>query len=555
MPAPASRIDGDPGTPSSREESNFRHLIEANSDAMMVIDSQGLVRFANPAAEKMFNRSAVEMLDQPFGYPVSTDTDMEIDLLPHHQPPLTAEMRATDTTWEDQPALLASLRDITARKKDLERLHHQATHDALTGLPNRTAFDRYLQRAIKRAQRQGQLVAVLFLDLDGFKKINDTFGHVVGDQLLHQVAHRIKKELRAADILARLGGDEFTICLEGLESPDGAAVAADKILHHLRRPFDLGEDQAIRISTSIGISLYPENGTTPLELLQCADRAMYEAKNAGRNTLRFFGNRLNRRTRISRLKEERLGLAMERRELSMLFQPRFALSSGKIVAAEALLRWREHTTGWRRPASLIKVASESGLIQQLSDWALTRACRAAIELRNGEVPLPMVVNLAPQQFDNINLCEQVKATLERTGLPGGFLHLEIPTSFFARHERQALRLIRELREIGVKPLLDDFGADHFSILSLAAAGLDQVTLARACLDGVPQEGHPTQAMRGLLALLRELSPLHAVVKGVESAEQFQFLSSLDNNLQMQGFHLAAPMTFANLQKLLHDQQA
>lgn len=533
------------------DDRKFHQLVEANVDAMMVIDRQGLVLFANPAAEKMFNRSAAEMQGQPFGHPVNTDTDMEIDLLPHRQPPLSVEMRASAITWEGQPALLASLRDISARKKDLERLHHQATHDALTGLPNRTAFDRYLQGAIKRAERHGRLVAVLFLDLDGFKKVNDTFGHVVGDQLLHQVASRIKKDLRADDILARLGGDEFTIGLEGLESPDSAAVVADKILHHLRLPFELGEERAVKISTSIGISLYPENGTDPLRLLQCADRAMYAAKNAGRNTLRFFGNNLNRRARINRLKEERLHQAIERQEFDIFFQPRFALHSGKIMAAEALLRWRGHASGWRRPASLIKVAAEAGLIQQLSDWSLTRACRAAISLRDQKTPLPVVVNLAPQQLDNINLGKQIMAILERTGLPGNYLHLELPASFLALHEQQTLRLIRELREIDVKPLLDDFGADQFNIRSLATTGLDQVTLDRACLRGVPREPHPTRALRGLLALLRELSTLSVVVKGVENAEQFQFLQSLENEIQIQGFHLAAPMTLADLQRLLH----
>lgn len=534
-----------------KQDTQFRHLIEANADAMVVIDQLGRVRFMNPAAEKLFNLPAAVMLGQHFGFPVNRSTPTELDLLPDRRDPLVAEMRVSDINWEGESAMLASLRDITAHKKARTQLQYRASHDALTGLPNRPAFHDYLHQSLIRSRRHGRLVGILFLDLDGFKEVNDSHGHEAGDQLLRQVADRVRETLRKGDFLARLGGDEFTVCLEDIKSPEGAAKAADKVLQSLHKPFDLGLGRMVTISTSIGISIYPNNGRDAATLLQCADRAMYEAKKAGRDTARFFGNRLNMRVSLHGHMEEKLRRAIERQEFKMLFQPRLAPADGnRITAVEALLRWGDHTAGWRRTERFIKIAEYTGQIEELGGWALEQACRQAAWWAEKGYSLPVVVNLSLQQLNTPGITERLETALAQTGLPPASLRLEIPSSFLVWRKEKALSRLAELRRTGVELILDDFACGNLEVYTLLASGIRHLTLERNCLVGVPRNKTAISIIRGLLAMLRDLGQFTTVIKGVETAEQREFLLDIAPDLHLQGFHLAKPMDPGRLIALL-----
>lgn len=525
----------------SREDQRFRRLLDSIPDAALVVDGDGLVLYLNHAAEELFNRSAEQMLGCSFDFPLMAGAISEVDLSSGQEVPRVAEMRVAKTIWDNEAVLIATLRDITVYKQAEEHLAHLARHDILTGLPNRSSFNQDLHRAINGADRSGKKVGVIFLDLDGFKEVNDTHGHDVGDQLLKKVAVRLRESLRNGDILSRLGGDEFVVCLEDLDSPDGASAVAIKILQSFSRPFEI-EQTRISISASLGISMYPSNGSDAVGLVQSADQAMYEAKKAGRNTARFFNKRLNKQAMLQYWMAERLRQAVTSQEFKLLFQPQIDPCSGLMVAAEALLRWHDHLHGWRRAGRFIKIAELNGLLLDLGSWALEQACRTA---KQWQCQIPVAVNLSLRQTRDPSLPDRIKDVLARTGLPPERLRLEIPSSFLMRQEEEALPIIGLLRQLGVVLSLDDFGPEPINIQAILRSGITHLSIDRSCLQNVPGDPVRTEILRGLLSITQALTDCRVVVEGVETAEQMDYLAAYQG-IHLQGYYLARPTTSDSL---------
>lgn len=416
-----------------------------------------------------------------------------------------------------------------------QQLHRLAYVDAVTQLPNRNVFNQRLQHILAGPHRQDARLALLFLDLDNFKFINDTFGHLLGDRLLHDVTHRLAGSLRETDLLCRLGGDEFAVILENIGGQRAAAETARRLLDTLAPPFEL-ENQKIYVSTSIGISLFPDDGTDMQSLLKNADSAMYHAKEQGRNNFQFFSEELNRRT-VRRMElETGLRRGLERGEFRLVYQPIVDLESWVVTGVEALIRWQS-PKGLIGPDEFIPVAEDSGLILPIGQWALRHACEQLMAWRAaGLTGLDIAVNLSGRQFRDAKLVEQIAAILADTGAPPHFLWLEITeTTLMAE---ATLSTLDELTRLGLRFVVDDFGTGYSSLSYLKKLPIAKLKIDRGFIRDIPEDADDTAITEAILAMARSLR-LETVAEGVETAEQMEFLRRHGCNA-VQGFYIGRP---------------
>ncbi len=434
--------------------------------------------------------------------------------------------------------------DITALKDAEARLQHMATHDALTGLSNRLLFRERLKEAFSRASRSGNQVAVLLLDLDRFKAINDTLGHMRADELLQAVAGRLHGCLREHDTVARLGGDEFTVLLPQLETSEHAAVVAGKILASLSEPFDI-VGQSVTTTTSIGISIYPDDGVDIDDVLQRADAAMYQSKAMGRNTYQFYTRAIHERSMQRLSIEKELRRAVEQDEFVLHFQPIADTRSGTIIGAEALVRWLHPARGMLPPTAFIEVAEDSGLILAIGDWVLRAACEqgAAWEAQ-GIRDMEMSVNLSTRQFRQSDLVERVAHACAQAGFSSRNMHIELTESLMMDDMEQGIRTMRALKELGVSISIDDFGVGYSSLAYLKRFPLDTLKIDRSFIETVPQNSEATAIASTILAMARTLG-LSVVAEGVENEAQLEFLRALGCP-RYQGYLLGKPMSAEEL---------
>ena len=415
------------------------------------------------------------------------------------------------------------LNDVTYRKDAEERLNHLANHDPLTGLPNRNLLHDRLAHAIAR-RREG-MAAVLFLDLDRFKLINDSYGHDVGDELLKAVAARLSACLRGEDTVARLGGDEFVVLLEDLPGIDAAASIAGKIAARLAEPLSVG-GRELPLAASIGIALYPRDGRVPQDLLKNADTAMYRAKEAGRGGFCFFAGEMNMHALRRLTLENELRRALDGGELEVFYQPQVAMASGRLLGAEALVRWRHPLKGLVAPADFIPVAEETGLIVALGEQVLRAACRQIADWqRRGLTPLTVAVNLSPRQFRQADLVATIAGILAETGADPARLELEITESAAMQNADEAVAALRRLRAMGVGLAIDDFGTGYSSLSYLKRFPIDKLKIDRSFVQGVPDDGDDTAIVQAIAAMAGSLK-LKLLAEGVESEAQRAFLESL-----------------------------
>jgi diguanylate cyclase (GGDEF)-like protein/PAS domain S-box-containing protein len=441
--------------------------------------------------------------------------------------------------------------DITHLKESEARLEHLAHFDPLTELPNRLLFNSRLEHALEQARRHGQRVAVLFLDLDRFKTVNDSLGHPAGDELLIAVARRIRGRLREEDTVARLGGDEFVILLERLEDAQTAAVVAQDVLKVLTAPVMLGGGREVFIGGSIGISLYPDDADEATRLVSSADAALYQAKEQGRNTYCFYTEGLTAAANEHLALETRLRRALERGEFILHYQPLVDTRGGRPVGVEALVRWQPPGEARVPPVKFIPIAEETGLIVPLGEWILRTACaQARAWIDAGLPPLTMAVNLSGRQFQSEDMVALVGAVLEQTGLPARFLELELTESIVMEQAERAIATLDALKALGVRLAIDDFGTGYSSLAYLKRFPIDKLKIDRSFVQGLADDADDREIAATIIAMARSLN-LDVLAEGVETEQQLAILRHHDCD-QYQGYLFAKPMPAEEVEKLLRN---
>jgi len=413
-------------------------------------------------------------------------------------------------------------RDISERKRVEEEIEHQAYHDALTGLPNRRLFRDRLTVALAHARRLKLPLAVMFLDLDRFKYVNDTLGHSLGDELLKAVGTRLRMSLREEDSVARMGGDEFTVLLTNLGDPADAAKIAHKVLDIVAQPMHI-EGHDLFITTSIGIACFPNDGENAEILLKNADHAMYRAKDAGRNSVQLFTAAMNSRA-LERLSlENSLRVALDRDELLLHYQPQIRISSNEVVGTEALLRWRRDGYGVVEPVQFIPIAEETRLILPIGEWVLREACRQAKQWQDGKYPnLRMSVNLSPRQFGHADLPAQIEAALNDSGISPRTLELEITESVAMQNTQQTLATLHRLHDMGVQIAMDDFGTGHSSLNYLRTFPIDSVKIDQQFVHEIETSAADRAIVAAIISMAHSLG-LRVTAEGVETVAQLEYL--------------------------------
>jgi len=430
-----------------------------------------------------------------------------------------------------------------------QELTYLALHDSLTKLPNRALLEERLRQAIGRADREKRCFALMFLDLDGFKAINDAYGHSVGDLLLVEVARRIETRIRMQDTISRVGGDEF-VFVGDVSEPEDAAALAEKLMVIIRDPFQVAGHE-LRMSVSIGIAMYPGNGGNQRELLSNADAAMYHAKSVGRDSFRFFEASMNAHVQAHLELTQDLRRAVERRELVLYYQPKFEAPNGPAIGAEALVRWEHPTLGLIQPDDFIPLAEKTGLIVPIGEWVLDEACRQMREWHDaGRQSWTMAVNLSPVQFGHPDLIQMVRATLERHKLIPHCLTLEITESTAMRDADASVVILQQLHEMGVRIAIDDFGTGYSSLLYLKRLPATELKIDRGFVRNLAHDSEDRAIVSAIVALGQTLD-LKIVAEGVETVAQQEFLTDLGCH-SLQGFLFGHPLPPAQfLAALVH----
>lgn len=458
-----------------------------------------------------------------------------------------------------------TVQDITERISAEEKIRNLSYYDRLTGLPNRELFLEHFNRALYAAQRDGGKVALLYLDLDRFKRINESLGHTAGDKLLKQISVFLADSIRSSDVLAktspagkkdltisRLGGDEFTILLTKLSDESHAGRVAQRILDLLSQPIKIGS-QDIYISGSIGITLYPSDGEDVDTLLKNADVAMYHAKETGRNSFQFFSEQMNKRAMEKLSIETELKKALEKNELLLYYQPQIDLKSGKLAGVEALVRWQHPRLGMVPPGLFIPIAEETGLIVEIGRWVLAEACRQSKQWQlAGFAPIRMGVNISSLQFKHQNLETLVEEILQQTGLDPHFFKLELTESAIMQNVAQVNETLVALKKIGVKLAVDDFGTGYSSMSYLKKFPLDTLKIDRSFVMDITTDANDAAIIKAIIALAKNLG-LSTIAEGVETQEQLSFLQEQFCD-EIQGFFISRPLPHDEVERFFVNGQ-
>jgi diguanylate cyclase (GGDEF)-like protein/PAS domain S-box-containing protein len=541
----------------------FSQVVEQNPVGILIARIGGVVEFVNPAYRRITGRSASETIEQPLVEvmhttdPLDADNALRVATAGGIWELEQLSRRGDDAYWErlrlgavlDEKGrathLLLSREDITEQRQQMEKITYQAHYDMLTGLPNRVLANDRLVQAVSRARRDGDRAAAMFIDLDNFKDVNDTLGHAVGDQLLRQVAQRLLNSVRGDDVVARLGGDEFLIVAGGLDSGDEAAAIAEKIIAAFSASFNV-DDRELVTSPSIGIAVYPDDGTEPMVLLRNADLAMYEAKDSGRNMYRFY-NRSIHDLSLQRLEIGRcLRGALERHELHVVYHPLVRADSGCIIGAEALLRWTSPELGEVPPTTFIPVAEQNGLIVDLGRWVLREACATLARWRLHQTGFVMAVNVSPRQFKTSGFVALVRECIDEFQVPPGQLEIEITEGLLLRNQGEVKIILEELHALGVRLSMDDFGTGYSSLSYLREFPFHTVKIDRSFIHDVSEDRSDRALVIAAVRMAQALG-LQIIAEGVETDEQWSFLVAQDCDV-LQGFRFGMPVTESNFGK-------
>ncbi|MEX0959477.1 MAG: EAL domain-containing protein [Burkholderiales bacterium] len=557
-------------------EERLRSTLDAALDCVISIDVAGRIIDFNPAAEKTFGYSRAEALGQdmaslmiPERYREAHFRGMtrhlenpdfhalnrrrEVQALRRDGSEFPAEIAVVSTRTHDQTVFTAFLRDVSERKAAETRLLHMAHYDSLTDLPNRVLIQDRLRQAVAQALRSNRPGALLFIDLDRFKWVNDTLGHPVGDRLLKEVSARLEQCLRSGDTVGRLGGDEFAVILSNLSKAQDAQIVAQNIMCAFDRPFESKGHETF-VTVSVGITVFPNDGQDADTLIRNADAAMYRAKDDGRNTFALFTSDMNARA-TDRLKlESDLRRALERREFRLHYQPRVDATSGRIVGVEALLRWQRSDGTMVSPGEFVPLLEETGLILPVGDWVMEEACRQHRAWTEAcRQPLPVAVNLSPRQLHNHALTTRVRSLIETYAIAPDMLELEITESSLMRNSDEAVRMLTEIRELGVRIAIDDFGTGYSSLSYLKRFPVDYLKIDQSFVRDVTADADDAAIARTIIIMAHQLG-LKVIAEGVETAEQLAFLQAYDCD-EAQGYLFSRPVPADAIATLLQDARS
>ncbi len=545
----------------------FRTAMDATADAIFLVNRTTMAFVeANVAACRMLGYAHDELLGTAPAKIVSTtsgsleaDYDAviggtgaggpaDVELRCKDGSVLQVEAQTTAQLSGEDWLIVGVLRDVSARKEAERRLHQLAHYDPLTGLPNRTLFHENLRKSLKAATASGWSVAVLCLDLDHFKTVNDTLGHAMGDELLAQVGSRLAQCVRIRDTVGRLGGDEFALMLVMQEGRQGAAIVARKILEALREPFRVGGHEAT-VTASVGISVHPDDATEPESLMMNADTAMYRAKQEGRDTYRYFTARMNEEVLARLTLEAALRKAVERGEFVLHFQPKVSLSSGRIAGAEALIRWERPGFGLVPPGSFIPVLEETGLIVPVGRWVIASACRQIGEwLRSDTGPVQVSVNVSGRQFVDCDLYEDVAKGLDENDIPAGLLELELTESTLMENTERTVACLQRVKARGARISIDDFGTGYSSLAYLRRFPIDRLKIDIAFIRDVTTNPDDAAIVLAIIHMAHRLD-LETVAEGVETPAQVAYLRRHQCS-HMQGFFFSRALPAAQFEAMV-----
>lgn len=552
-------------------EVHFRAVVEGASESILTLDREGHVARFNAAVQKMFGYGPNDLTGMPLAKLLTADSANRCIKPDGSLYPVSGlSLEAQNKTGETLPVLLslstfdyketqyftATIRDISERVMFEKHLAQLAYYDSLTGLPNRRLFHDRLSQAMKRAERNEKMVGIMFLDLDHFKDINDTLGHLFGDRLLQEVTQRLQQQIRKEDTVARLGGDEFTIILESISNIVDAEGVAKKILHVLRQPFQLGT-QEVYVTSSIGITLYPMDDSDIEKLIMNADAAMFQAKSHGRNTYELYtakilsgaAERLALETAFRKAVGAEDFLLQYQPEFTLHYQPEIDRYSGEVVGAEALIRWQHPELGLLSPGYFIALAEETGLIVRLGEWVLRTACKQAVAWRKAGFPaFHVAVNVSALQFKSPDIVQQIRKVLEDTGLEARYLELELTESMIFDKTDELVAILRELKMMGITLSIDDFGTGHSSLSNLQLLPVDKVKIDQSFVHNITTSEQDAAIVVGIIEMAHKLG-LKVVAEGVETEEQLAYLHSHGCDI-MQGYHLSRPMASKDFEALL-----
>ena len=537
-----------------------RYLVESSPDLIFTLDAEGRFSYISPRISSLLGFERKALLRRPFTTLIMPeDIDRACSLLAQSSASLTEnlniELRLRCNHGIDNDGITVALtaspmpthsggaglygvaRDISERKRAEEIISFQAFHDQLTLLPNRVLFKDRLELAITQAQRRSGTLAVMFIDIDRFKLVNDTFGHAEGDALLRAIASRLSSTLRRGDTLARLGGDEFTVLLPDIKLTQDAELIGTKILAALETPIALSHGD-YRVTASIGIALFPRDGSTAEELTRNADVAMYQVKRAGKNAFRFFEPSFNTHHRERIALENDLRDALQRKEFELHYQPQVSVSRRQIIGMEALLRWNHPVLGKLTPNSFIEIAEELGLIGEISRWVLEEACTQLVQWRSdGHLEVRMSVNMSALDFDRRDIVSSITDCLQRHALPPARIELEITESLMMNNAAGVAVKVKELRGAGISIAIDDFGTGYSALAYLQSFPVSTLKIDRSFVRAL--EGPKSNPIISAITGIARGFDLDVVAEGVEQLHQAETLQLLGCDI-MQGYHFARP---------------
>jgi diguanylate cyclase (GGDEF)-like protein/PAS domain S-box-containing protein len=566
------QVDGETGETGEiqEREERFRALVQNSFDIITIHDSEGQTIYESPAASRILGYPPGSLIGKtPFQAVHPGDVDRARDAfqtLATGSNPVFIELRyrRADGSWIwletvgnnllEHPGVegvVLTSRDVTERKHAEERAQYLANYDILTGLPNRTLMYDRVSQAVAYAKRSRERIALLHVDVDRFKMINDSLGHDVGDEILKAAAERIKRCTGESDTVARVGGDEFTILMPDAGGLGDVTACAAKILSQMSQPFP-SEREDVFVSASIGVSLFPDDSRSADSLTKHADAAMHSAKTLGRNNYQFFTQALNEEVQHRMVLETGLRLALKRDEMRLVYQPKVDLVTREIIGAEALLRWHHPKHGLIPPAQFIPVAEESGLVGQIGEWVLRDTCRQISHWQHMGLSPQIAVNVSARQFQQYDVAKLVSEVIEEAQISPESLEIELTESAVMQDAEASIVTVEKLSKLGVRVSIDDFGTGYSSLSYLKRLPLDMLKIDRSFVRDISSDPNDAAIVRAIITLARNLG-MEVVAEGVEDEEQLAFLNAYGCQYA-QGFLFGQPMTAEELTWRMHQRE-